>query len=628
MRGNSVQTIVRLVFLAFFSLVVLSVAVTFWAIRSQEKDAQVINLAGRQRMLTQKMIWLASAQPQEAELAASIALFESTLHALRDGGRTQYGSPGSERTIELDPAPDAELRAALDEAEEHWHAFRASLQPVDVLALQRESPIILAQLDAIVSMYDQRASAKLARLQIIQIAFFSLALLLLGGSYLLVRQRIFQPLAELGAAARRMTAGELHRPIAIASGNNPDDELSELSLAFEDLRARVLASQEQLEQLVARRTRELATAFEFSQEIVSQFDLEQLRQSVVERARSLTGAQAVALCLLGDGQDALTLVSSNRNGHLNLRQPIQRDPALQVVSGGRTVVTQTERTQCAFLTAHTPGECAIAPLRAGKTTLGGLCVVRLSKQAFDEDETRALTLLANSAAIAIANARLVESGRRQAELSAAQAERERLSAELHDNLAQTLSFLMLKVESVKKLLVKAAEDQGVAEIEKMRTAIEGAYEQVRMALVGLNDPLPKANHFHKKLVEVLETARQQTGIEIQLQADEMDSIDLPELAQAQALYILREALANASRHARAQRAWVRVERDNHLACLSIEDDGCGFDPQAVIGSHHLGLRMMRARAERSGGSLTVESAPGEGTRVIAWLPLSPERTSP
>jgi signal transduction histidine kinase len=383
-----------------------------------------------------------------------------------------------------------------------------------------------------------------------------------------------------------------------------------------------------LEQLVARRTRELATAFEFSQEIVSQFDLEQLRQSVVERARSLTGAQAVALCLLGDGQDALTLVFSTRNGHLNLRQPIQRDPALQVVSGGRTVVTQTERTQCAFLTAHTPGECAIAPLRAGKTTLGGLCVVRLSKQAFDEDETRALTLLANSAAIAIANARLVESGRRQAELSAAQAERERLSAELHDNLAQTLSFLMLKVESVKKLLVKAAEDQGVAEIEKMRTAIEGAYEQVRMALVGLNDPLPKANHFHKKLVEVLETARQQTGIEIQLQADEMDSIDLPELAQAQALYILREALANASRHARAQRVWVRVELDNHLACLSIEDDGCGFDPQAVVGSHHLGLRMMRARAERSGGSLTVESAPGEGTRVIAWLPLSPERTSP
>ncbi len=100
------------------------------------------------------------------------------------------------------------------------------------------------------------------------------------------------------------------------------------------------------------------------------------------------------------------------------------------------------------------------------------------------------------------------------------------------------------------------------------------------------------------------------------------------MAQAQALYILREALANASRHARAKRVWVRVERQGHLAFLCIEDDGCGFDPQAVIGSHHLGLRMMRARAERSGGSLTVESAPGEGTRVIAWLPLSPEKTGP
>jgi signal transduction histidine kinase len=53
----------------------------------------------------------------------------------------------------------------------------------------------------------------------------------------------------------------------------------------------------------------------------------------------------------------------------------------------------------------------------------------------------------------------------------------------------------------------------------------------------------------------------------------------------------------------------------------VEDDGDGFDPQAIQGSHQLGLRLMRARAERSGGSLLVESAPGEGTRVVVGFLL-------
>lgn len=630
MRGKSIQTIIRLVLLAFFSLVALSIAVTFWAIHTQEQDALVINLAGRQRMLTQKITWLASSQPQNPELADSIALFESTLSALRDGGITQYGPPGSRLIVDLDTAPDADLRSALDEADALWVAFQRSVQPLNEPALQRDSSLILAHLDSIVLMYEQRASAKLARLQSIQIVFFLAALLLVGWSYLLVRRRIFLPLTELGAAARRITAGEMHQPVVVAPVNRALDELGELSLAFEDMRAKIAAAQDQLEQRVARRARELATAFEFSQEIVSQLDLNQLQRSVVERARSLTGAQATALCLLNGQQNELELISSNGggNGHLNLLQPLQRDPAFRVVNGGETVVTQTECTQCAFLTAYNPGECAVAPLRAGNVTLGGLCVVRPAGKAFDEDETRALALLANSAAIAIANARLVDTGRRQAEQVAVQTERERLAAELHDNLAQTLGFLRLKAESIKKMLVSGEENPGIAEIEQMRAAIEGAYEQVRVALVGLSMPLSNAHQFHQQLNDVLQHSRQQNSTEIILQAEKLEISDVPELLQAQALHIVREALANTAKHARAQHIWVQLEGDGERIYISIEDDGNGFDPQAVIGSHHLGLRLMRARAERVGGTLTVESAPGEGTRVVAWLPLSLEKTSP
>lgn len=626
MRSVRTQDQVRLVFVAFFGLVALSVLVTFWAIQTQAKDAQVINLAGRQRMLTQRMTWLALAEPNSPELTASIASFENTLSALQDGGAIQYGAPGQERTVRLSPAPDAGLGAALDEAGELWGAFRTHLQPAAAPGLQAGSTAILAKLDEIVLMYEERANAKLARLRLIQSVFFGAALLLLGWGYLLVRRRIFQPLSLLGAAARRMAAGEMRQPVLPEIPIQNPDELAELGQAFENLRVEVVSAQEELEARVSRRTRELAAAFEFSQEIVAQLDLGHLKSSVTEKARALTNASAAALCLLADRRSTLNLVASSGDdgAYLNLRQPLLRDPAFRVVDGGETVTTQTSCTDCGFLKAYTPGECVVAPLRSGEATLGGLCVARPAGQTFDEDETRAITLIANAAAVAIANAQLVEAGRRQAEQAATQAERERLSADLHDNLAQTLSFLSLKAEHIKKMLADGQPSPELAELEQMQSAISGAYEQVRAALVGLSEPLPNADSFAHRLQAAVDRARTGSEVAVELQVTDQKALDLPGLVQTQALHIVGEALANARRHAQADHIWLRVGRSGDQACFTIEDDGRGFDPQAVIGNHHLGMRLMRGRAERSGGVLTVESEPGAGTRVTAWFPLAHE----
>jgi two-component system nitrate/nitrite sensor histidine kinase NarX len=187
---------------------------------------------------------------------------------------------------------------------------------------------------------------------------------------------------------------------------------------------------EKLELSVARRTRELETAYEFSQDLVAQPELEQLLSSITNRARVLTGAEASILCLL-DGAGGY-LVPAGTSGEvavqLSSQQATGTGRVAQVVGGGQTV------------------------LRAGEQTLGALCVSRSGQQRFDSDETRALTLLANSAAIAIANASLLHSAQRYSEQMATLAERERVAAELHDNLAQTLSFLNLKADRLQELL--------------------------------------------------------------------------------------------------------------------------------------------------------------------------------
>ncbi len=619
---RSLRAQLSFIFLGFLLLVVSSVIVTFLAIQTQRDDATVINLAGRQRMLTQKMTWLALAQPASNELTRAVELFDQTLYALRDGGLT---FDSNDHAVTLPAPPDAELRAQLGDAVTTWGAFRAHLQSGDALALQNESPRILAQLDSTVSEFEARAQAKIARLQLTQFIFLVSAIVLLALGYLVTRRRIVQPLMTLNSAAQRIADGTLDVPVP----NMGDDELGELGQAFETMRAEVAASREELEMRVVRRTRELTSAFELSQEIVAQRDLDHLLQSVTDRARALTQSQAASLCLLDENRAELTLVAQSGNGKspAGLRQSMQRDLVRRVVRDGETVIMQAACSQCGFLLAHIPGQCVAAPLSAGSESLGALCAVRETGKPFDTDETRALTLLANSAAIAIANARLITAEQKQAAHAATLAERERLAAELHDNLAQTLSFLNLKTDRVKETVAVHDADHVGADLQHMKEAIGVAYQQVRTALVGLGEPLPSLDDFAQKLTTHLSDFREATSLQVDLIVPDPSAFALPPLMQTQAMHILRESLTNIRRHAEAQHVAVRVERVNDHAQFTIEDDGCGFDPQAIVSDAHLGLTIMRARAERSGGTLKVESAKGVGTKVMAMFPLGSGQTS-
>ena len=256
-----------------------------------------------------------------------------------------------------------------------------------------------------------------------------------------------------------------------------------------------------------------------------------------------------------------------------------------------------------------------------------MCAVREMGKPFDADETRALTLLANSAAIAIANARLITAEQKQAAHAATLAERERLAAELHDNLAQTLSFLNLKTDRVKETIAAHDADQVGADLQHMKEAIGVAYQQVRTALAGLREPLPSVDDFAQKLTTHLSDFREAASLKVELIAADSSAFALLPLMQSQAMHIIRESLTNIRRHAQAQHVVVRVERVNDQARFTIEDDGCGFDPQAIVSDAHLGLTIMRARAERSGGTLKVESAKGVGTKVMAMFPLGSGQTS-
>jgi two-component system, NarL family, nitrate/nitrite sensor histidine kinase NarX len=615
MLHGSLRTQLGAIFLGFLLLVAASVAVTFWLVVSQQHDAAILNLAGRQRMLTQQMTRLALTQPDSPDLTQTISRFEQTLIALQEGGTT-IDAHG--RFVTLPPITDATSRAQLAEINQTWQTVRPQLQaPTDNNLLAQETAVLVTQLDQFVTGYEAQAQAKINWLRQVQVAFLLMALLLIGWGYYLVRRRLILPLTALGQAAREIGDGHLDRPMPPLH----DDELGRLGQTMAAMRSQITAAQATLEQRVERRTHELATAFEFSQEIVHQLDLPQLLQSVVTRARDLTNGTAASVCVLRDDGQMLELVASSGQvqNMIGLRQSTAETLALPVIQSGKIVVTEGGCANCRFLHHYPDSSCLAAPLQVGAKTLGALCVVR-ERPPFDDDDARALTLLANAAAVAIDNARLVETSRQQAEAHAALAERERLAADLHDNLAQTLGAMNIKSDRIQTLVEANETAPAVTQLQEMKTAVKTAYTQIRTALTGLREPVVDEMELHTHLQQCMNAFQEQTGIPATLIIADAAALNLPPVTQKQLLYIVREALTNVERHAQAGRVDVTVDGDNGCTRLEVTDDGCGFEYGRVNTNNHLGLTIMQTRAERSGGRLTINTAPGQGTRIVATFP--------
>lgn len=612
---------------SFFFLVIVSVGVMYWSVRTQESDAVIINLAGRQRMLTQKLTWLSLTDPENPEFLDSMDMFEETLQVLRFGGSTLDPSGNPEL---LPSPPDLELQTQLDEVAKTWKEFQQHLNASDASMLSIESPRILAQLDAIVSAFETRAEAKYQRLELIQFSFLIAALLLLIWGVALTRQRIITPLSVLGSAVHQMTEGNLHWVLP-PMGN---DELGELSGAFETMRAELATSRGVLEAQIEQRTRELVSAFEFSQEIVAEREQAELIDSVVERARSLMGAQSSALCILSPHGDELEMVanSGDTSVALGMRKSIGAGISLSVVGEGQTVSRETGCLECAFLDNNINGQCVVTPLRSMDRTIGALCVVRsgdiqeASVSPFDPDGQRALALLANSAAVAITNTRLAKAEHQKVEQEAALAEREQIAANLHDDLAQTLSFTRIKLEQLEEVLAETPITENQTNMGQILAAVDSAYQQVRSALTGLLRPAPTDNDFFRNLSAAVANFNENCDCQVELKIINPSALELPSDIQVQILHVVSEALSNIQRHAGASQVWVQVERVDGLACYTVGDNGIGFDPLAPIGQNHFGLQIMQTRVERSGGEFGISSILDEGTRISITFPLKEVET--
>ena len=202
-----------------------------------------------------------------------------------------------------------------------------------------------------------------------------------------------------------------------------------------------------------------------------------------------------------------------------------------------------------------------------------------------------------------------------------EAERQRIAGDLHDGVNQLLIGAMLELESSQQRLSSGNTDgcrDGIASAQAILRQVEG---EIRRVVHDLHPPVLEQLGLPAALRRLCEEFTRRHGVPCTAVAPATAAlpgrvgIDLYRLGQ--------EALRNVAAHACARTVEVTLEADDTTVTLSVRDDGCGFDPDAVRGPpDHLGVTSMRRRVEALGGRLVLDTALGRGTTVVASVPTA------
>lgn len=200
-------------------------------------------------------------------------------------------------------------------------------------------------------------------------------------------------------------------------------------------------------------------------------------------------------------------------------------------------------------------------------------------------------------------------------VEAEERERRAISRELHDEVGQSLSAMLVDVES----LMEASGNEGVLRqgLQRIKTLAENCLNEVRNMALLLRPPMLDDLGLVAAIDWQARDVSKRTGLLVDL-VEENVSEDLPEAHKTCAYRIVQEALNNCSKHAGAKSVRIVLRQETNDLRISVEDDGKGFDSRRVQG---LGLVGMKERVTQLGGRLNVASEPGRGTQIQANLPV-------
>lgn len=602
-----------------------------------EGVAAAINDAGSQRMRTYRIGQLmahgldtriASRQPAEI-LTTELANFNKVLRDL------QWGDP----VRPLSPPRNPEVQQQLGAVEQAWRTvirpeveqYLAGGVTQRQIALEKfddEQEAFVLRINELVLAMERSYARDTNLLRTMQGLLVVLAIL---GTILLIRffiRLVIKPVSVLQAGMRQMSSNDLSVRLPVTS----DDELGSLAMGFNQMAGHLETVYGTLEERVAaetqslaQRNQELGILYEVTSLLSEPVQLEALCHAFLDRIKSALGADAGAVRLYMPASQKLYLVTHEglseeflaRERELNCGECLCGD----VIQSGMPAV---------FDTVNPPkgmklGSCireGFATATAfsiihGKRRLGVYNLYFLQTHPVSAQEKHLLETLGQHLGVAIENQRLKS---REMELAVSE-ERNMLAQELHDSIAQGLAFLNIQVQLLQDSLKKGRVEEAQQTAGQLREGVQESYENVRELLVHFRTRALQSD-IDTAISAALQKFEQQTGIMTAFRQIGTGA-PLAPADETQIMHIVQESLSNIRKHAQATHVEVTIRRRIGRLEVEVLDDGEGFDPvnePKVQSERHVGLQIMRERAQRVGGECQITSIIGEGTRVLLTLP--------
>jgi signal transduction histidine kinase len=207
--------------------------------------------------------------------------------------------------------------------------------------------------------------------------------------------------------------------------------------------------------------------------------------------------------------------------------------------------------------------------------------------------------------------------------AAVTSERSRIARDLHDGPVQALTGAVLSLHAIKRMLEDNDAEAAADLVAEIYDRLSDGADELRRIVRGLRPQALEIQGFVDAIRRLCIDLTQGHGVLIDLET--VGCENLPTDTEVLAFRVIQQALANVGAHADSAHASVRVSRTGRRLDVEVADDGTGFDPEQASKLEregHLGLASMRERAEIHGGTLSVWSRPGAGTRIRLRVPLT------
>ncbi len=272
------------------------------------------------------------------------------------------------------------------------------------------------------------------------------------------------------------------------------------------------------------------------------------------------------------------------------------------------------------------------PLRSGLNVYGVMLYGHPDANYFTRDRREILDIIGHQAVIAIQNARLYQdlSDEKERMAEAQEEARKKLARDLHDGPTQSVAAIAMRISLARRIMVKN-QPAAIEELEKIEDLARRTTKEIRHMLFTLRPLVLESQGLSAALQSMADKMKETYAQDVIIQVDPKLTEQLEMGKSGVIFYIAEEAVNNARKHAQSTHIWVRLNALNgepEIALLQIVDDGVGFDVESVNKSYDkrgsLGMINLRERSELVNGVLQIESAPGKGTKILVYIPLSEE----